>query len=203
MTFIQRLAVIVIAGLGVGASDCSSPVVKPDSMSVYAIDANDTTVIIQGCGSQPVVGYAYCRKREGATTNEGLTVMAPPVDCGRPECSIQVEILFPDGSPSVTKLIPKGQTRAVFSWREILKSATFERNFRGFWPVLMSWTWIGPDEREHETVIEGEIRLRVYASGYAPLNEVKEDSNFVWKWADVEKNQYRMTTSGRASTWKE
>lgn len=191
-----------------GASECSTPVVQPDS-SAYAIESNDPTVIIWGCGSQPVTGFTYCRKREGQTTNEGISFVVPPLECGEDVCA-ELKIFFPDGSPTLSYLIPKcvdqeGKpcgTRKTVSWKEIVKNDTFQRDQRGFWPIIMKFKWIGPDERQHETVIEGEIRLRVLGQSYVPLHEVREDINFVWKWKDYAGHEFRMTTAGRASTWQ-
>lgn len=202
----MKVIVFLVLGIfGLGASECSNPKVRSDSGAVYAIDANDPTVVIQGgggCITDPKVGYTYCRKREGTTTNDGLTFYAPPVDCGAEQCAIDVEVLFPDNTPSIVFQIPKGQTRRSVSWKELTHSDTYQRDFSGFWIVLMTWNWVGEDEHSHPTTVEGEIRLRVLRSNYTPLQNAKEDANFVWKTSEGG-NQFRWTTHGRAAVWKE
>jgi len=192
---------LTVAFIGLGASECAYKKV-PDISSVFAAEANDKTVIIEGCGSQPVVGYTYCRKREGAPTDGKVTLIAPPVECGKESC-VSFEVFFPDGSPTLGLSLPAKATRLDVSWKDLTKTEAFQKNQRGFWPVVMRWKWISAvDSKEYESFAEGEIRLRVTAANYLSLHESREDPNFVWKWSEG-KTQFRMTTAGRAATWKE
>lgn len=193
------MVALILVMTGMGASRCSNAV-KPDISTVLAAEANDATVIIEGCGSQPMTGYGYCRMREGDPTVGEILVSVPPVDCAAETCA-QVTVFFPDGSPSVAYQVPKGQTKIAVKWSELTKGSVFEKNHRGFWPILMRWKWIGPDKREYESLAEGEVRLRVLARDYLPLHELHEDENFVWKWT-VMPDHFRMSTAGRASVWR-
>jgi len=190
----------LVAFLGLGASKCTHGV-RPDSSTVFAAEANDKTVIIEGCGSQPVVGYTYCRMREGGPTSGKITLIAPPVKCQTEPC-VSFTLFFPDGSPSLGYTLPMGQTRLDVPWRELTKTDTFNKQQRGFWPVVMKWKWLDINGREYESYSEGEIRLRVLSSNYVPLHEIRAVPNFVWAWGEG-KNQFRMTTAGRSSAWKE
>lgn len=206
MSIRYRIALVFLtAFMGLGASKCSNTLVRPDISPLSAAEANDKTVIIEGCGSQPVSGYAYCRMREGAETVGSFTLIAPPTQCLDDKSCVSFQILFPDGSPSVGFQVPKGMVRQPVSWRELTKTAAFQKNQRGFWPVIMRWKWVSEaDKREYESFAEGEIRLRVLAKDYLPLNEIHEDASFAWRWTEADKTiQYRMTTQGRSSTWKE
>lgn len=200
----RRLAIAVLGCsiiLFCGAR-CAKYAVKPDTLNVYAMEANDQTVIIQGCGSQPVTGYTYCRAREGVATAGTLRLYAPPSKCSDKESCASFQIFHPDGSPTVGIKVPKGNASVDVAWKDMVKTDTFQKDQRGFWPILLTWKWVGPDDKEHTSQAEGEVRLRVYAQKYVPLHEVREDANFVWKWADGPYH-FRMSTTGRASTWRE
>ena len=190
---------IFVAALGVftlGASRCSKYAVHIDTSPVFAQEANDATVIIEGCGSQPVVGYTYCRVREGDPTSGTLRLAIPPTACQKASCA-QVTVFFPDGTPSLGFAVPRGVTHLDLEWKQMVKRPTFEKLDRGFWPILLEWWWIDADGNEHRSVAEGEIRMRVIGTSYVPLHEVEESNEYAWRWQD-ENGRYRMTTAGRA-----
>lgn len=181
-------------------TNCSGMKVAQDSSLVYAADANDATVIIGGCGNQPVVGYTYCRLHEGQDTSQfSLQLMAPPVQCKTKPC-VTFKIFMPEGTPAWGVSVPDGQTQVTISWKDLLQRPAFVKNDRGFWPVIMEWHWIDLNGLEHQSAAEGEIRLRVLAAQYVPLNEVKADQNIVWKWSNL-KTMMGMTTAGRAFSY--
>lgn len=191
----------LLAFLALGASECSHAV-KPDISAITAAEAGDKSVLIEGCGSQPVVGYTYCRMREGTPTNGSITLIAPPTDCGEESC-VSFTLFMPDGSASLGYQLPKKITRQEVAWKDLVKTASFQKSQRGFWPVVMKWRWLSAiDGKPYESYAEGEIRLRVVAASYTPLHEIHEDPNFVWKWSEGKIN-YRMSTAGRASVWKD
>lgn len=187
--------------LALGAAQCSQ-YVRPDSSSVFAAEAGDKTVIIEGCGFQPVVGYTYCRMRENAPTVGTFALIAPPTDCNGDSC-VSFTLFMPDGQPSLGYQVPKKTTRLTVPWKDLVKAETFQKSHRGFWPVVMRWKWLSKtDGREYESYAEGEIRLRVLAANYVNLNEIKSDDNYAWSWSEGKQN-YRMTTTGRAAAWKD
>lgn len=199
---IRHIGYAFILLLGMGASDCDRHRVKLDESTALAVESNDYTAIISGCGNQPAVGYTYCRVAEGQPTEaRSITVHVPPTACPEKECA-QVRVFDINGQVIYSKMIPRGQTELSVSWKELTGSSVFAKNQRGFWQVVLNWKWIGPDGREGSSIAFGEMRLRVLSSGYLGLENSKEDPNFAWAWS-AGKNQFRMTTAGRASAWKE
>lgn len=198
---IKRCAwVPLVAIFALGASQCNT--VRVDSSAVFAAEAGDKTVIIEGCGNQPVVGYTYCRVREGDPTTGKITFIAPPVKCNTKPC-VSFTLFFPDGSPSLGFQLPDNTTRLDVPWSDLTKTIGFNRQQRGFWPVVMRWKWLSAaDGREYESYAEGEIRLRVLSANYLPLNEIHDDPNFAWAWVDGKKH-FKMTTAGRAAAWSD
>lgn len=199
--FYSRAALTPLVALAaLGASQCSRAV-RPDALPALAVESNDKTVVIDGCGNQPAVGFTYCRKREGDPTTGTLTLYAPPTRCRTAPCASFL-LFFPDGSPSLGFEMKSGQTSQKVEWRELTKSDSFQKDMRGFWPVLLKWKWISDqDGQEYESIAEGEIRLRVLARDYLPLDAVKWDPNFAWKWSDGA-HVFAMTTASRAAAWK-
>lgn len=184
--------------IGLSAARCSTYAVKMDS-SANAAEAGDATAIIEGCGSQPVVGYTYCRFEEGMNAETTfLTLHVPPAICDRESC-VDVQIFFPDSSPTLGFTIPRGETKALIQMSELIKRKEFTKQDRGFWGILMTIHYIGPDG-ERLTFAEGEIRVRVTSKNYVPLHEVKDNREYAWRWFDKEGHVFRMTTSGRAYT---
>lgn len=187
--------------------------VKADAMAA-PFRSNDYTAIISGCGNPPIVGYTYCRKAVGDSTLEKLKFHFPPVKCfpadpitkePRSSC-ISGKIFFPDGSPALGFSVPFGQTEYEIEWANLVKDSEFKKDYRGFWGYSYEILWVDPNNFEQKSFLQGEIRLRVYSTQvddrfYLPLHNVKDDPNFVWTWTDKEGRTFKMTTSGRASTW--
>lgn len=188
-------SIVLAALLTLGASNCTRGVRLDTAMA--AVDAGDFTAIVEGCGHQPVVGYTYCRKQEGEATNDKITFIAPPSSClGSEPCS-SLKVFYPDGSPTLGLDFPKKTGRLAIGWSDLTKKPTFDSGDRGFWPFVTTVRYLGEDGKERTSVAEGEIRLRVYRNGYLPLNEVREDQAYAWKWASGG-FIYRMTTGARA-----
>lgn len=192
---------VLILFFGLGASDCDKHRVKIDS-SALAVEANDFTVFLAGCGNQPTSGYTYCRVREGASTEaQSLIVYVPPTACPEESC-VLIRFFDLTGQLAYSFQVPRGTTRHSVKWSELVDEATFEKWQRGFWTVVIGWKYIGPDGRVYNSIAFGEIRLRVLDEAYESLNGVHSNENFVWAWSDG-RDQFRMTTSGRASTWRD
>jgi len=177
--------------MGVG---CAHHEVEEDP-SLSPILANDTTLVIEGCGNQPVIGYTYCRKSDGSSALDTLVLHIPPVKCQKNDC-VYVKILMPDGSPAVGLSAKEGQSRLEVSWKTLLGRDVFKAGDRGFWIVLVEIHYIDRRGLLKKTLVEGEIRLRVYPNNYLPLNNIKDDPNFVWQWRQNNR-LFKMTTNGR------
>ena len=183
--------------IGIGASNCSGVKMRNDTSLLFAAEANDKTVIIEGCGNQPVVGYTYCRVREGTPTEQTISLMAPPIKCKTKPCVV-FTIFYPNGQPSKSVEVPDGKTKVTIPFSDLVKRDHFERDDLGFWGIRMDYRFIDTSEREFTGFAEGEIRLRVLRSSYVPLNESEADQNLVWRWSD-KRFKYGFSTKGRAN----
>ena len=192
--------ILLLAFFTLGNSNCSGVKMRPDISSVFAAEANDKTVIIEGCGNQPVVGYTYCRVREGAPVDGTVTFVAPPSKCKTEPC-VTFTVYYPTGEHAKSIVVPRDQTRVAVTWRDLVKREVFVRGDRGFWPVVMTYRWIDMNEQEFEFTVEGEMRLRVIAKEYLSLHESAEDPNLVWRWSDGN-SKYGFSTAGRAYAGK-
>jgi len=183
------LMVLVLVG-----AKCKDGVKEDTQMS--ALEAGDYTALIEGCGNQPVPGYTYCRKIEGNATGELLFFLAPPsIVCPENICA-EIKVYNPSGEVAWGGIIPKGQPSISVEWKQLTKKDTFDVGDRGFWGYMYTYYYVGEDGNTHQTVTQGEIRLRVIRKAYISLQEVSEDSNFVWKWKH-KGHDIKMTTGGR------
>jgi hypothetical protein len=172
-----------------------TPNIKIDSV-MAAHEAGDVTVIIEGCGHQPIVGYTYCRKQEGSAVENVFWLYAPPVTCETHPC-VFWKIFLPTGELALGGNFEQNQTKIQVSWADLLKTDKFDLGHRGFYPVVMTVKWIDNDKRERQTVVDGEIRLRVFKRGYIPLNNASADPNFAIEWVQ-DGRPMKVTTGGRA-----
>lgn len=196
----------IIGGLLYGAVaslvSCVDPRLKPDE-SMLAFQAKDHTVFIEGCGNQSIVGFTYCRKKAGDASNDSIYLHVPPALCGPEDTSpcVRYEIYYPNGEPSFGKEVPRGTTKVQIPWAQLIKRNEFSKGDRGNWSMNVWVKWIDQDEREQESLLNGEIILRVYDADYTPLDAIDGNPNFVWTWVD-DGNVFKMTTAGRAYTGK-
>jgi hypothetical protein len=186
---------LLLAFLLLGASECAHLRIVPDTTPVGAQEANDATVIIEGCGNQPVSGYTYCRVTEGGPTTGILTLIAPPALCKEESC-VFFKIFFTNGEPALGLSVPRGQMRVSIPWSDVVKRDTFLKDDRGFWPVLMETHWVDNNGLDRITFTEGEIRMRVLSKDYISLSSIQDDPNFQWTWSD-DRARYKMTSAGR------
>jgi hypothetical protein len=187
-TILYSLCILLLVG-------CAHNWVKED-VAMAAIDGGDATVIIEGCGAQPIVGYTYCRVREGDAASSKLSIIAPPAQCKEKQC-VFYKIFYPTGEPAVGGAIDKGVARVDVPWKMLLGRDQFGKSDRGFWPVLLEVHWIDEAGHDRKSFAEGEIRLRVMAREYQALNAISNDSNFVWSWIEGT-HIFKMTTGMRA-----
>lgn len=186
--------------LGLVLVGCKSIPIDP---SVHAQEANDATVIIEGCGFQPVAGYTYCTPHEGDhTARDFLVLHSPPIeDCGDNDSCVSYMIMFPNGHPAIQLAVPKGETRTMVKWSDLTGKDTFDRNDRGLWAVFQIVLWEDGDGAIRNILSEGEIRLRVIREGYNPLRHAKDSNWFATRW---KAGEWKMgqSTSGRTGVWK-
>lgn len=193
--------IVVCLLLGLWAQGCSSSPTSPtwEDPSPFAFEAGDMTAPLEvtgpGCSSTAAVGYGYCRKRAGEAAQDVIVLHAPIVECTLEPCRV-VRIFYPTGEPALERVFAPGKSRLEVAWRELLGSETFEVDQVGYWPVILSWRYRGPDNLEHKARADGEIRLRVYRGTYVPL--VGPSSPEVsWRW-ESDGRHLELTTAGRA-----
>lgn len=171
-----------------------------DGSPLYAMEANDMTVIISGCGNQPVAGYTYCRVHEGQdTTALSVSLIAPPIVCKTKPC-VTFKVFNPEGVVVYGNSVPDGQTQLDISWAVLTGTAAFAKGYAGFWQVILEFNWVDTGGNEHQAAALGEIRLRVLDANYVSLSNVHEDKSFAWQWSS---GAYHMafTTKGRSSVY--
>lgn len=184
----------MLAGLILLGVSCT-PNIRIDQ-SMAASLANDKTGLIQACGNQVIAGFTYCRKKEGDVAADAVHFIAPALECDDERACVDVKLFFEDGRPPLGKAIPKGQTRVSVPWKEILGKQRFDKTDRGIYAYVYHARWKDPDGRERETIVDGELILRVYDKDYTPLHNSASDVNFAKEW--VENGQMiKVTTKGR------
>ncbi len=191
----KMFIVCIISFLALGVSSCESVQKLLIDPSMAATKANDSTVIVEGCGNQPIVGYTYCRKSVGPVGKETIRVHVPQGKCQSGDCT-SVQIYFPNGSPTIGRTVPRDKGFVTFSWEEILQKKDFSTNDRGFWTIITITKFVGQDGIEREVAEEGEIRLRVLSRNYVPLISTQSSEYFVWDWL-YGNCEMKKTTAGR------
>jgi hypothetical protein len=162
---------------------------------VSAVVGKDSTGPIRACGNQPIVGYTYCRKKEGSAAGDRLWFYGPKTNCERQAC-VYFKIYFPDGTPSYEGSIPKNETKAFVLWSDLIKSDTFVIGDRGFWPYVYTVYWNDDNGNERSSRSDGDIRLRVYHKDYEPLHNSTDNPNFTFEWTD-DGHVFKVTTGLR------
>ncbi len=188
----QFLSVFLLLFLGCSCSH-SSKILDPQS----AIQANDLTAIMSGCGQQLAgSGYLVCREAEAQSTrNEFIIVHTPPqLDCSGDACTF-VRVFFADGRPTLEKAIPKGEALIKIPWYEIVNKEAFDISDRGTYSVSIRTHYKGPDGIERVTFSEGRILMFVVRKEYTSLIENEDDEAFYWIWK-TELNQTLKVTTG-------
>lgn len=168
-----------------------------DPVTQSTAQDGDASAIIEGCGHQPIVGFTYCRVEAGSSASQMLSFIGPPSKCDQAQGCVYFKVW--DGSGQVVwgGSIPKGQTRVSVAWSALLSGASFQVNHRGTWTWNETVYWRDTDGRERISKAQGDLVLRVYQSGYIPLQEVGSDPAFVWTWVDGN-CVYKMTSGLRA-----
>ncbi len=190
MKFIILSLFVISCAFGMGAKP---PKIDAD---MSAISGGDFTALIEGCGNQLIAGFTYCRITEGSTTDQNLFFVGPVLDCNRDNC-IDFKIFNTKGEVATGGSIPKGHQRVAVPWSKLVNRKSFELADRGLWLFTYTLYWQNENDLEEVAISEGEIRLRVVAANYIPLNNVGSDANFVWKWITRNGEVVRMTTGMR------
>lgn len=191
------IVILTIAGL-IFACSHNFPV----DPSVHATDANDITAVIEakgsGCLSRPQVGFTLCRKEEGdIADHDVLTFYGPKSNCDRDSC-VMVAIWDPAKQLVRTLSFPKNKTTMDVKWRDLLESMTYEKRHRGIWQIFVVIYWKDHQGVERRTLMEGEVRLRVFDEGYLPLHTDENNRNFAFEASYKDGRTVKITTSGRA-----
>ena len=166
-----------------------------------AIEGKDATGPIKACGHQPIVGYTYCRKKEGQVADDKIWFYGPISNCEREHC-VYYKIYFPDGTPSYEGKIPKDQTKEFVLWSSLIKSDAFTVGYRGLWRYVYTIYWVDNDGNERKSLSDGDIRLIVYSADYEPLHNSPENPNYAFTWSEDGFN-FKMTTGLRMYIGKE
>lgn len=195
-------------GLIVGLVACAIPgAVKMDSVMAQiqmrdTVTAGDTSLIVSGCGAQPISGFTYCRVPDGdATASRQVTIHLPPAQCmpvdrGGPATCITLYALAPNGH-EVSFDVPRNSTTLTKTLGELLGSETFHIADRGLINLLAEIRWVDPDGNARVSFAEGEIRVRVLAADYEAARATSFSDNVVWRWQS-ENHQMEMTAAGRS-----
>ena len=193
----MKIVFLFLAFTLLGSGSCQSIRLDPER-AMAAMDGGDSSVIIEGCGSQPVSGYTYCRVTEGDNTNQKILLHLPSSKCLNEPC-VTYKVFFPSSEPSIGGSLENGKTVVEIKWSDLTKKSEFTTFDRGFWPVLIEVKWIDKDGFERTSFAEGEIRLRVLKKQYTSLHTIKDDNNFVWVWSNGGR-EFKYTTGLRSYT---
>lgn len=205
----RRLATLALLALFTllagGANSCSTAQVREDQhMKTLelrdTLQAGDTTVIMSGCGPQPIVGFCYIRRHAGDATAGSLRVHAPPAECEGEGACASVRFIRPD-STEFSVDVPRGQAAVEVPWRQILDAPTFDVAQAGSWYLFLRVRWRDQDGRPRVSRAEGEIRFRIVAQQYQPLHESRDSDAYVWNWMDGP-YAMRATSALRAVTFR-
>ncbi len=146
----------------------------------FPFASNDTTALLSGCGERAASGHLYCRFPAGSTPVGEIVVIVPPTKCGADSCAT-VTVWGPDASKVLSETIPQGKTYLRIPWSRLVGAGPFQEAQRGFWPVVLTWTWIDQSGVVLKAQTEGEVRLRVHAKEYSPLTY--DPSSQTWSWS--------------------
>ena len=186
------LALIILSGCS-----CTHTAKQLDNQS--AVENNDLTALMSGCGQQLVnSGYLVCRENEGqATKDEFLVIHTPPdLKCNTDNCTY-AKVFFPDGRPTLEKGIPSGTSLLRISWEEIVNKSIFVLTDRGFYAVSITTKYLGSDGQERQSYAQGMIFMHVVKKNYTSLVENQDDPNFTWIWKTPQNQTIKMTTGYR------
>ncbi len=164
-----------------------------------AVENNDLTALMSGCGQQLVnSGYLICRENEGQVSkDEHLIIHTPPdLKCESDHCTY-VKVFFPDGKPTLEKSIPSVTPLLRISWSEIVNKPVFDITDRGFYAVSITMKYLGPDGVERQTYAQGMVFMHVVRKEYTSLIENQDDPNFNWTWKTDQNQTIKMTTGYR------
>ncbi len=187
--------VIIIAMLFCSFAACAKTPKRDTGMS--AIEGNDHTGLIEGCGSQLVAGMLRCKKTEGmSVAGDYLSFLGPITNCKRDFC-VEFKVYNNRGELIFGDAIPRKSNRKDVAWEKILDRKTFEINDRGFWFYKYQIYWVDSNGNENVSVSDGEIYLRIIKKDYIPLDYVVNDKNFTWSFVSRNNEVIKMTTGMR------
>lgn len=190
----MRSFLLTLILMFVGCS-CTSAKLKLDPQN--AIEGNDLTALISGCGQQINSGYLVCRMIEGSTSNEYIYIHAPPnVDCDGDACTY-FRIYFPDGKPTYEGVVKKGESFAKVAWSEIINKPKFDISDRGFYALSITLNFKDSFGNSRKTYADGYLFMHVVKKEYTSLLENERNEYFVWEWIAPTNQTVKMTTGFR------
>lgn len=160
-----RLYLVLIFGL-VG---CSVRAPQAIDYSQPAAESRDYTIVFEGCGQGPTVGYLFCRVTEGSLATQKITIYFPSVDCRRESC-IDWQFIQPSSDFGAFGALPARSNRVELTLKEIIQTAETVDESHDDEYLLASRIWYlnGQDE-EFSVKAYGIVRLRVLKKLYTQL----------------------------------
>lgn len=198
-SFLKRGSMPLILFLLISCFGCSCASQNRVLDSQSAIEANDLTAILSGCGQQLAgSGYLVCRETEGQNAKtEFLIVHSPPtLNCKGDACTF-VKVFFQNGRPTLEKSILKGDRILKIPWMELINKESFDLSDRGTYSVSVRTHFIGPDGIERVTYSAGQVFMWVVKKNYISLIENENDEAFYWIWKTAENQTLKVTTGYR------
>ena len=195
MKLIQRVLLVLLA-LSVS---CSTVVIDE---SAHAAESNDTSVIIEGCGNQPISGFTYCRRSVGQINDTDVVyVHIPESNCERESC-VEILVFSPTGGQGSPTFVRKGARLHPIHWADLTGRQEFTQGDSGFWTIAMVVYWIDNEGLERRTAMIGEIRLRVLSADYVSLSQSRGEGPYAFRWRVQGGFNLGYTTSGRSAVWR-
>ena len=163
-------------------------------LPISLLEAQEPTLLIEGCGNRPASGYTYCRLVEGSIESQKIMFHFPPVTCGSDKC-IHLKIINAHGLAVIGLSLNKMETRLDVSWEKLLERKIVQSGDRGIWIALAEIRFTEGSQIKKIT-LEGEIRVRVLPMGYLSLSTIENDSSYYWEWND-KNNLFKMNKGGQ------
>ena len=195
MKLLQRLGLLI---LGTTMS-CSSVVIDE---SANASESNDTSVIIEGCGNQPISGFTYCRRLAGEIGDTDVVyIHIPESNCQRDSC-VEILVFSPTSGQGSPIFVDKGVRLQPLHWATLTGRQEFVQGDSGLWTIAMVVYWVDNEGLERRTPMLGEIRLRVLSEDYVSLSQSRGEGPYAFRWRVQGGFNLGYTTSGRSSVWR-
>lgn len=171
----------------------------PIDSSMSADDGNDSTAFVSACGQPLRAGYVFCRAHAGSDPAAvQVTLVVPKVDCKYDAC-VEFRVIMRDGSLGYGGAIPKGQTQAVFTLKDVLgnEPAVMKAHDGEYLIAVRSFAGLPGSPIEILIKHRAFLRLQVLDASYRTLacgDPVKAYGHAIGKDCDAE-----WSTAGRTA----